>query len=156
MTTTADRNDAQLDQDVTVHFHVSILEPADDEVNSFWFDDAASLICDLERKLGATNGKSLVAEINDLRVDIVHAAFMPGGDEKDLIIAKTEHDLERLMRPCEVVDENPGMSRELAFSLVLDGRVGGTTPPRNDRAYGNRDKRRATYPTYGSGRIANR
>jgi hypothetical protein len=155
MTTTADRNDLQLDQDVTVHFHVSILEPADDEINSFWFDDAASLICDLERKLGATNGADVVLAVNELGIDKVHVAFSIC-DEKRLVITTSAEELERLMRPYELVDENPGMSQELAFSLVLDGRVGGTTPPRSDRAYGNREQRRSRYTARGIDRLTNR
>jgi hypothetical protein len=56
----------------------------------------------------------------------------------------------------KTIDENPGMSREDAFSYVLDHSYGYKTPPRNDRSFGNRATRRATYPARADGRIANR
>jgi hypothetical protein len=148
----------ELDQDLTIDFHVSILEPSDDEVNSFWFDDAATLICDLERKLGATNGASIVETANRLGIDVLHAGFVDakaGGDEKLLIVAETEDLLKTIISRSGIVDEG-AMSPEDAFAYVMSGRVGFVEEPRRDPSFGSRDQRRSSYPARGKARVANR
>lgn len=87
-----------LKRDVTIHYNVSPLEPSTNEINSFWFADAASLVCDLERKLGIRHGMGdLIDRINDLGVDELHAHADPS-DEEMLVVAETQEILENLIR----------------------------------------------------------
>ena len=87
-----------LNGDVTIHYHVAPLDPPSNEISSFWFDDTASLVCDLERKLGIRHGiGDLITHINDMGVDVVHAHADPS-DEESLVVAETPEILESLLR----------------------------------------------------------
>lgn len=77
---------------ITLLYHVSILESCDDEINTFWFEDAADLLCGVRRKLGKIHTDRLVNEINALGVDVVHAGCDPF-DDKALIVAQDEDTL---------------------------------------------------------------
>jgi hypothetical protein len=86
---------------ITLHYHVSVLVPCDDEINTFWFEDAADLLCGVRRKLGKIHTGGLVNEINALGVDVVHAGCDPFDDEA-LIVADDEETLRVLTQ--SVVD----------------------------------------------------
>jgi len=92
----------RLNSDVTVHYHVAPLDPPSNEVNSFWFEDSASLVCDLERKLGVTSGMGgLIMDINGMAVDEVHAHKDPS-DENALVVAETPEILTSLLEGIEL------------------------------------------------------
>ena len=87
-----------LNSDVSIHYHVAPLDPPSNEINSFWFDDTANLVCDLERKLGIRHGMGdLITCINAMGVDEVHAHKDPS-DEESLVVAETPEILESLLR----------------------------------------------------------
>jgi hypothetical protein len=87
-----------LNGDVTIHYHVALLDSPSDEISTFWFDDAENLVCDLERKLGIRNGMGdLIMRINHMGVDLVHAHADPS-DEESLVVAENPEVLESLLR----------------------------------------------------------
>lgn len=87
----------QLKGDVSIDFHVAILEPSEDEINGFWFEDAADMLCGLRRKLGVTSTDGLVERINELGVDVVQAACDPTDGTK-LVVAADVDDLAAQIR----------------------------------------------------------
>lgn len=87
----------ELAQPLTLHFHVSILESSENEVSTFYFEDAADMKSILQRKLGITSIEGLVERINELGLDTIHAAENPK-DEDHLIVSETKDGLEELAR----------------------------------------------------------
>lgn len=87
-----------LKSDVSIHYHVAPLDPAQDEIVSFWFAGAEGLVCHLERKLGIRHGMGdLIERINQMDVGEVHGHKDPS-DEKSLVVAETPEILEGLLR----------------------------------------------------------
>lgn len=93
---------------VTLHYHVSVLEHCDDEINTFWFEDAADLLRGVSRRIGMVHTGGLVDEINALGVDVVHAGSDPF-DDKALIVARDENTLRVLTQ--SVVDAMDAIRR---------------------------------------------
>lgn len=81
--------------DVTIHYHVAILEPRDDEVNTFWFANAEDLADGLRRKLGIVDSTGLVEHAARIPGGIVHAARDPRHGYR-LILAPDAESLETL------------------------------------------------------------
>lgn len=87
-----------LNSDVSIHYHVAPLDPAEDEIVSFWFADADGLVCHMGRKLGVRHGMGdLIERINHMGVDEVHGHKDPS-DEESLVVAETPEILESLLR----------------------------------------------------------
>ena len=152
--TTTTQAPVRLLKDVTIVHHLDVLGPTDSEAMPFWFGDAETLILDLERRLGFTNGAEVVAKINELGFDVVHGTSARD-DESRLVFAQSEEDLERLMSSPPFVDEG-AMSTDDAFAYVLSGRVGYAEQPRKDRSFGSRDFRRSSFPARRPARVASR
>lgn len=87
----------QLKGDVSIDFHVAILEPSQNLINGFWFEDTADMLCGLRRKLGITSTEGLVERINELGIDVVQAACDPT-DRTKLVVAADVDDLAAQMR----------------------------------------------------------
>lgn len=94
---TATSNPPALLKDVTIRYHVAPLDPPSNEINSFWFDDSADLVCDLERKLGVDHRMGdLIDMINEMGVDELQAHKDPT-NRSALLVSATEDGLKDLL-----------------------------------------------------------
>lgn len=90
-------NPPALLKDVTIRYHVAPLDAPSNEINSFWFDDSADLVCDLERKLGVSHGMGdLVVRINEMGVDEIQAHKDPS-NQCALVVSDTDEGLKSIV-----------------------------------------------------------